>query len=391
MSKNVYIVSAARTAVGKAIKGTLRSYRPEDLGANAIKEVLSRVAGKFPAADVDDVIMGCAMPEGTQGMNISRMCMFLAGMPYTVPAFTVNRFCSSGLQAIALGAQAIAAGYSEVILAGGVESMSTVPMGGYNLLPHPGLIVDYPAAYTGMGITAEIVADKYGVTRLMQDEFAVKSNVKAAAAIKAGKFKDEIVPLQVYDYEKGAMVTFDTDEGPRADTTLEGLSKLKPAFKTTGSVTAGSSSQVSDGGAAVLLMSEEAVKKYDLAPLARFVGFQVAGVPPEIMGIGPSEAIPKLFKKHGIGDKDVSFYELNEAFAAQAIACLNLLSQSVGLDASKVNPNGGAIALGHPRGCTGAKLAVQTIYELKRTGGKYGVISMCIGGGMGGAGLIERV
>ncbi len=391
MSKNVYIVSAARTAVGKAIKGTLRSYRPEDLGANAIKEVLSRVAGKFPAADVDDVIMGCAMPEGTQGMNISRMCMFLAGMPYTVPAFTVNRFCSSGLQAIALGAQAIAAGYSEVILAGGVESMSTVPMGGYNLLPHPGLIVDYPAAYTGMGITAEIVADKYGVTRLMQDEFAVKSNVKAAAAIKAGKFKDEIVPLQVYDYEKGAMVTFDTDEGPRADTTLEGLSKLKPAFKTTGSVTAGSSSQVSDGGAAVLLMSEEAVKKYDLAPLARFVGFQVAGVPPEIMGIGPSEAIPKLFKKHGIGDKDVSFYELNEAFAAQAIACLNLLSQSVGLDASKVNPNGGAIALGHPLGCTGAKLAVQTIYELKRTGGKYGVISMCIGGGMGGAGLIERV
>ncbi len=391
MSKNVYIVSAARTAVGKAIKGTLRSYRPEDLGANAIKEVLSRVAGKFPAADVDDVIMGCAMPEGTQGMNISRMCMFLAGMPYTVPAFTVNRFCSSGLQAIALGAQAIASGYSEVILAGGVESMSTVPMGGYNLLPHPGLIVDYPAAYTGMGITAEIVADKYGVTRLMQDEFAVKSNVKAAAAIKAGKFKDEIVPLQVYDYEKGAMVTFDTDEGPRADTTLEGLSKLKPAFKTTGSVTAGSSSQVSDGGAAVLLMSEEAVKKYDLAPLARFVGFQVAGVPPEIMGIGPSEAIPKLFKKHGIGDKDVSFYELNEAFAAQAIACLNLLSQSVGLDASKVNPNGGAIALGHPLGCTGAKLAVQTIYELKRTGGKYGVISMCIGGGMGGAGLIERV
>ena len=391
MSKNVYIVSAARTAVGKAIKGTLRSYRPEDLGANAIKEVLSRVAGKFPAADVDDVIMGCAMPEGTQGMNISRMCMFLAGMPYTVPAFTVNRFCSSGLQAIALGAQAIASGYSEVILAGGVESMSTVPMGGYNLLPHPGLIVDYPAAYTGMGITAEIVAEKYGVTRLMQDEFAVKSNVKAAAAIKAGKFKDEIVPLQVYDYEKGAMVTFDTDEGPRADTTIEGLSKLKPAFKTTGSVTAGSSSQVSDGGAAVLLMSEEAVKKYDLAPLARFVGFQVAGVPPEIMGIGPSEAIPKLFKKHGIGDKDVSFYELNEAFAAQAIACVNLLATSVGLDASKVNPNGGAIALGHPLGCTGAKLAVQTIYELKRRGDKYGVISMCIGGGMGGAGLIERV
>jgi acetyl-CoA acyltransferase len=391
MSKNVYIVSAVRTAVGKAIKGTLRSYRPEDLGAAAIKEALGRIAGKFPQADVDDVIMGCAMPEGTQGMNISRMCMFLAGMPYTVPAMTINRFCSSGLQSIALGAQAIASGYMDVVVAGGVESMSTVPMGGYNLLPHPGMIVDYPQAYTGMGITAEIVADKYGITRQRQDEFAVASNVKAAAAIKAGKFKDEIVPLQVYDYEKGAMVTFDTDEGPRADTTLEGLAKLKPAFKTTGSVTAGSSSQVSDGGAAVVLMSEEAVKKYDLAPLARFVNFQVAGVPPEIMGIGPSEAIPKLFKKTGIGDKDVSFYELNEAFAAQSLACVDLLAQSVGLDVTKVNPNGGAIALGHPLGCTGAKLAVQTIYELKRRGDKYGVVSMCIGGGMGGAGLIERV
>jgi acetyl-CoA acyltransferase len=391
MSKNVYIVSAVRTAVGKAIKGTLRSYRPEDLGANAIKEALARISDKFPQADVDDVIMGCAMPEGTQGMNISRMCMFLAGMPYTVPAMTINRFCSSGLQALALGAQSIAAGYSDVIVAGGVESMSTVPMGGYNLLPHPGMIVDYPAAYTGMGITAEIVADKYGITRLRQDEFAVASNQKAAAAIKAGKFKDQIVPLQVYDYEKGAMVTFDTDEGPRGDTTVEGLSKLKPAFKTTGSVTAGTSSQVSDGGAAVVLMSEEAVKKYGLTPMARFVNFQLAGVPPEIMGIGPSEAIPKLFKKAGIGDKDVSFYELNEAFAAQSLACVDLLVQSVGMDPSKVNPNGGAIALGHPLGCTGAKLAVQTVYELQRTGGKYGVISMCIGGGMGAAGLIERV
>jgi acetyl-CoA acyltransferase len=389
MSRNVYIVSAVRTAVGKAIKGTLRSYRPEDLAAEPIKEALRRLGDKLPKEDVDDVIMGCAFPEGTQGMNVSRIALYLAGLPYTVPAMTVNRFCSSGLQAIALGAQGISAGYMDVVVAGGVESMSTVPMGGYNLLPHPSLIKDYPEAYTSMGITAEIVADKYGLTREMQDQFAVDSNRKAAAAIAAGKFKEQIVPLQVWNYEKGEMVTFDTDEGPRADTSLEGLGKLKPAFKQGGTVTAGSSSQVSDGGAAVVLMSEEAVKKYGVTPLARFVNFQVAGVPPEVMGIGPAEAIPKLFKKAGITDSDVAFYELNEAFAAQSLGVLKLLEGRI--DPAKVNPNGGAIALGHPLGCTGAKLAVQTIYELKRTGGKYGVVSMCIGGGMGGAGLIERV
>lgn len=389
MSKNVYIVSAVRTAVGKAIKGTLRSYRPEDLIGAPVKEALARIGDKFPKENVDDVIMGCAFPEGTQGMNIARIGVYLAGLPYTVPAMTINRFCSSGLQAVALGAQAISAGYSDVIVAGGVESMSTVPMGGYNLLPHPGLIVDYPEAYTSMGITAEIVADKYGITRQMQDEFAVKSNVNAAAAIAAGRFKGEIVPLQVYDYEKGEMFTFDTDEGPRADTTLEGLAKLKPAFKTTGTVTAGSSSQVSDGGAAVVLMSEEAVAKYGVKPLARFVNFQVAGVPPEIMGMGPAEAIPKLFAKTGISDADVSVYELNEAFAAQSLACLKVLDGKV--DPAKVNPNGGAIALGHPLGCTGAKLAVQVVHHLQQTGGKYGVVSMCIGGGMGAAGLIERL
>lgn len=306
MSKNVYIVSAVRTAVGKANKGTLRSYRPEDLAGEPIKEALARIADKFPKEDVDDVIMGCAFPEGTQGMNIARIAVYKAGLPYTVPAFTINRFCSSGMQAIALGAQAIASGYNDVVVAGGVESMSTVPMGGYNLLPDPGLIVSYPEAYTSMGITAEIVADKYGITREMQDQFAVTSNQRAAAAIAAGKFKDGIVPLQVFDYEKGEMVTFDTDEGPRADTSMEGLAKLKPAFKIGGTVTAGSSSQVSDGGAAVVLMSEEAVKKYGVTPLARFVNFQVAGVPPEIMGMGPSEAIPKLFKKAGVSDKDVS-------------------------------------------------------------------------------------
>ena len=389
MSKNVYIVSAVRTAVGKANKGTLRSYRPEDLAGEPIKEALARIADKFPKEDVDDVIMGCAFPEGTQGMNIARIAVYKAGMPYTVPAMTINRFCSSGMQAIALGAQGIAAGYMDVVVAGGVESMSTVPMGGYNLLPDPGLIVSYPEAYTSMGITAEIVADKYGITREMQDQFAVTSNQRAAAAIAAGKFKDGIVPLQVFDYEKGEMVTFDTDEGPRADTSMEGLAKLKPAFKIGGTVTAGSSSQVSDGGAAVILMSEEAVKKYGVTPLARFVNFQVAGVPPEIMGMGPSEAIPKLFKKTGLTDKDISVYELNEAFAAQALACLKVLDGQI--DPAKVNPNGGAIALGHPLGCTGAKLSVQAVYHLIQTGAKYGVVSMCIGGGMGAAGLFERV
>ncbi|MBP7126217.1 thiolase family protein [Myxococcota bacterium] len=391
MSRAVYIVSAVRTAVGKANKGALRSYRPEDLLANPIKEALRRIEDKFPKEDVDDVIAGCAFPEGTQGMNIARIAVYLAGLPYTVTAMTINRFCSSGLQAIALGAQGIAAGYHEVVVAGGVESMSTVPMGGYNLLPHPGLMAEYPEAYTSMGITAEIVAEKYGITRERQDQFGLASNQKAVAAIQAGRFKEQIVPLQVYDYEKGEMFTFDTDEGPRADTTLEGLAKLKPAFKTNGTVTAGTSSQVSDGGAALVLMSEDAVKKYGLQPLARFVNFQVAGVPPEVMGIGPAEAIPKLLKKTGIAEKEISWYELNEAFAAQSLACLDLLAKSHDLDPAKVNPNGGAIALGHPLGCTGAKLAVQMVYQLRDTGARYGIVSMCIGGGMGGAGLIERV
>lgn len=389
MSKNVYIVSAVRTAVGKAIKGALRSYRPEDLIGEPVKEALARIADKFPKENVDDVIMGCAFPEGTQGMNISRIGVYLAGLPYTVPAFTVNRFCSSGLQAIALGAQAISAGYSDVIVAGGVESMSTVPMGGYNLLPHPGLITTYPEAYTSMGITAEIVADKYGITRQMQDEFAVKSNKNAAAAIAAGRFKGEIVPLQVYDYEKGEMFTFDTDEGPRADTTLEGLAKLKPAFKTTGTVTAGTSSQVSDGGAAIVLMSEEAVAKYGVKPLGRFVNFQVAGVPPEVMGIGPAEAIPKLFAKAGVSDADIAVYELNEAFAAQSLACLKLLDGKV--DPAKVNPNGGAIALGHPLGATGAIRTATLLHGLRRRQQKYGMVTMCIGTGMGAAGIFEAL
>ena len=389
MSKNVYIVSAVRTALGKANRGTLRSYRPENLIGEPIKEALARISDKFPKEDVVDVIIGCAFPEGSQGMNIGRIAVYKAGMPYTVPGMTINRFCSSGLQAIAQGAQAIAAGYIDVVIAGDVESMSDVPMCGYNLLPDPDLMLNYPEAYTSMGITAELVADKYGITREMQDEFALTSNQRSTAAIAAGKFKDEIVPLKVFDYEKGELITFDTDEGPRADTSMAGLAKLKPAFKANGTVTAGNSSQVSDGGAAVILMSEEAVKRYGVKPLARFVNFQVAGVPPELMGMGPSEAIPKLFKKTGLADKDISVYELNEAFAAQALACLKVLGDQV--DPSKLNPNGGAISLGHPLGCTGAKLSVQVVHNLIKTGGKYGVVSMCIGGGMGAAGLIERV
>lgn len=388
---NVYIVSAVRTAVGKAVKGKLRSYRPEDLASKPIIEAINRLNGKLPKEDIDEVIVGCAMPEGTQGMNIGRIAVFNAGLPYTVPGMTVNRFCSSGIQAIALGAQAISAGYSDVVVAGGVESMSTVPMGGYNLLPHPGLMVEYPNVYAGMGITAENLVTMYNLTREAQDEFSAISHQRAAASIAGGKFKDEIVPLEVYNYETGEMEIFDTDEGVRGDTTAAGLAKLKPAFKQGGSVTAGNSSQVSDGGAAVILMSEAALKKYNVQPLVRFVNFQVAGVPPEVMGLGPTKAIPRLFNKTGIKDKDISFYLLNEAFAAQSLACIQDLQRDVDLDESKLNPNGGAVALGHPLGCTGAKLSVEAIYELKRRGDKYGVVSMCIGGGMGGAGLFENL
>ncbi len=392
--RNVYIVSVARTAIGRAIKGTLKDTRPEDLGGIAIKAAVARAG--LPAngldakeeAIIDDVIMGCAMPEGTQGMNIARMAAYFGGLHYKVPAVTVNRFCSSGLQAIAMAAQNIGCGYSEVIVAGGVESMSTVPMGGYNLLPNPTLMQVSPEVYTPMGITAEYVVDKYGLTRLEMDEFAAKSHQKAAAAIKDGKFKDEIVPLQVKNWATGEMITFDTDEGVRADTTAEGLSKLKGAFKVGGSVTPGNSSPINDGAAAVVVASEEAVKKYNLTPLLRFVNFQVAGVPPEIMGIGPTAAIPRVLQKAGLKPSDIGLWELNEAFAAQSLAVLKTLDY---IDPTFVNVNGGAIALGHPLGCTGAKLTCTLAHEMRRRGTKYGIVSMCIGGGMGGAGLFELV
>lgn len=388
--KTAYIVSAVRTAVGKAVKGTLRYTRPEYLASVVVKEAIARVQGLRPE-DVEDIIFGCAMPEGTQGMNIARIAGFKAGLPYTVPAMTINRFCSSGLQAIALAAQNIMCGWSDIIVAGGVESMSQVPMGGFNLLPDPDLMEINPEVYTPMGNTAEILAERFGITREQADEFAYHSHMKAVAAIKAGKFKEEIVPVLVKDYETGEMKVFDVDEGPRPDTTLEGLAKLKPVFKKNGTVTAGNSSQINDGAAAVVVMSEEAVKRYGVKPMARFVNYQVAGVPPEIMGIGPTKAIPKLLDKVGLKASDIGVWEINEAFACQALYCIEELSRTHGLDPSRVNPNGGAIALGHPLGCTGAKLTVQILYEMKREGHKYGVVSMCIGGGMGAAGLFEAV
>ncbi len=386
--KTAYIVSGCRTAVGRAVKGTLKNARPEYLGAVVTREVVARVPGLKPE-DVDDIIFGCAMPEGTQGMNISRIIGFKAGLPCTVPAMTINRFCSSGLQAIALAAQNILCGWSDVIVAGGVECMSQVPMGGYNLLPDPDLMDVNPEVFTPMGNTAEILAERFGISRQAADEFAYHSHMKAIRAQDAGLFKDEIVPVEVRDYATGEKKVFDVDECPRRDTTLEALAKLKPVFKKDGLVTAGNSSPINDGAAAVVVMSEEAVKRFGVKPLARFVNYQVAGVPPEIMGIGPTEAIPKLLRKTGLQAADIGVYEINEAFACQALYCVQELGRTVGLDPARVNVNGGAIALGHPLGCTGAKLAVQILYEMMRKNHRYGVVSMCIGGGMGAAGLFE--
>ncbi len=385
------IVSAVRTAVGKAKKGTLRNYRPEDMAAVVIKEAIERAPGLTPDM-VEDVLLGCAMPEGPQGLNIARLAVLRAGLPYTIPAVTVNRFCSSGLQTIAMAAERIMAGFADVVVAGGVESMSLVPMTGFQFRPNPWLVENYPEAYISMGHTAERVAEKYGITREDQDAFALRSHQRAAAAIDAGKFKDEIVPLEVTEKvlrEDGSVeertVVFDTDEGVRRDTSMEALARLRPAFKEGGTVTAGNSSQMSDGAAAVVVMSRKKAEELGLEPLARFVSFAVAGVPPEIMGIGPVEAVPKALKLAGLTLDDIDLIELNEAFAAQSLAVI----RELGMDMEKVNVNGGAIALGHPLGCTGAKLTTQIIYELKRRGGRYGLVTMCIGGGMGAAGIIE--
>jgi acetyl-CoA acyltransferase len=381
-----YIVSAVRTPVGRAVKGTIKNVRPEELTTLVVKEAIARVKG-LQGADIDDVIMGCAMPEGSQGMNIARIAVFKAGLPVTVPAMTINRFCSSGLQAIALACQNIMCGFNDVIVAGGIESMSAVPMGGFNMLPDPELVDISPEAFTPMGLTAEIVAERFGISRERQDQFAYESHMKAARAQKEGVFKDEIVPVRYFDYATKEWKLFEADECVRADTTLETLAKLKPVFKKDGTVTAGNSSPINDGAAAVVVMSEDAVKRYGVKPMLRFVNYQVAAVAPEIMGIGPTEAIPRLLRKTGFKMEDIGLWELNEAFAAQASYCV----EKLGLDKSKVNVNGGAIALGHPLGATGAKLTVQIAYEMRRRNVKYGVVSMCIGGGMGAAGLFEQV
>jgi len=379
--REAVIVSAVRTPVGRAVKGSLANVRPEDLGALAVKEAIARVDGLQPP-DVEDLIIGCAMPEGEQGWNVARQILFLAGLPDTVPAVTVNRFCSSGLQTIAQAAERIIAGGADVIVAGGVESMTRVPMGGWKPSPHPGLMDNLPAAYMPMGITAEKVAAKYNVTREDQDAFALQSQQRASAAIAAGVFDNEIVPVPL---PGGGELK--NDELPRPNTTLEGLAKLRPAFAAKGTVTAGTSSPLSDGAAAVVVMSKEKADALGVKPLMTFRGFQVAGVDPEIMGIGPVAAVPKLLAKTGVALEDVDTFELNEAFAAQSVAVINEL----GLDAAKVNPDGGAIALGHPLGCTGAKLTATLANRLERTGARYGVVTMCIGGGMGAAGLFERV
>ncbi len=388
----VYIVSAVRTAIGRAYKGSLKDTRPDDLGAVAVRGAVARVPGLDPA-QIDDVILGCAMPEGEQGMNVARICALKAGLPDSVPAMTVNRFCSSGLQAIAIAAEKIMAGFADIVVAGGTESMTMVPMGGNKPSFNPEIVEKRPEVFMPMGLTAEQVVRKYKVTREDQDAFAYNSHRKALAAIRDGKFKDEIVPVATTVYESrdgekpvAREIVFATDEGPRADTTIEALARLKPAFDAKGTVTAGNSSQMSDGAAAAVVVSEKALKSLGAAPMARFLGFAVAGVPPEIMGIGPIAAVPKLLKRLRIKLTRVDLVELNEAFAAQSLPVIRELS----LDPDKVNVNGGAIALGHPLGCTGAKLTATLLAEMKRRDAKLGLVTMCIGGGMGAAGLFER-
>ncbi|MCO4743450.1 MAG: thiolase family protein [Proteobacteria bacterium] len=384
--REVVIVSSARSAIGKGKKGSLKDTRPDDLLAHILKATVER-AGIDPA-DIDDIVVGTAMPEAEQGMNLGRIAGIRAGIPDTVPAVTINRFCASGLQAIAQGAASIAAGWQDVVLAGGVESMSMIAMGGQKPSPNPTLMEENPEAYTPMGVTAEHVATRYDVTRADQDAFALESHSRALNAIKDGKFDDEIVayPARVWDGKAWQDVDFKTDEGPRGGSTLEGLAKLRTVFKAGGTVTAATSSQVSDGAAAAVVMAREVAEAKGLPILGILRGFQVVGVPPEIMGVGPRYAIPKVLEATGLTIEDIDLFELNEAFAAQALYCI----RELGIPMDKVNPNGGAIALGHPLGCTGARLTATLLHELKRTGKRYGVVSMCIGGGMGAAAVFEN-
>jgi acetyl-CoA acyltransferase len=386
--RSAVIVSATRTAVGKAPNGTLRTVRPDDMGAAVIREALARAPG-LAAGDVEDVILGCAMPEAEQGLNVARIASLRAGLPVSTSAVTVNRFCSSGLQAIAYAAERIMCGSAEVVLAGGTESMSLVPMGGNKISPNPTLVDDYPDVYLNTGLVAENHAREASISRDEQDAFALRSHQRALAAIDAGRFADEITPLTFQVVENGAVVTrtFAQDEGPRRDTSIEALAKLRAAFHVSGSVTAGNSSQTSDGAAAVIVTSEDLARARGLQPLARFVAFATAGVEPERFGIGPVPAIRKALKMAGLTMDDIDLIELNEAFAAQVLAVLRELP----MDENRLNVNGGGIALGHPLGCTGAKLTATLLYEMKRRQARYGLVTMCVGGGMGAAGIFERV
>ncbi len=411
--REVVLVSSVRTPVGRAFKGMLRATRPDELGAVAIKGALERVP-QIDAKEIDDAILGCAMPEAEQGMNVARIASLRAGLPVEVSALTINRFCSSGLQAIALAAERIGSGGAEVIVAGGTESMSMIPMGGHKISPNPWLVDHYPDAYLSMGLTAERLAQRFGITREQADEFSLRSHQKALAAIRAGKFEDETVPVPVTrsigNGHVGAdassaqdgrgrpslrdswklprqEIIFKTDEGPRADTSLEALLSLKPAFHAKGTVTAGNSSQMSDGAAAAVVMSAERAKQLGIKPLVRYVSFATAGYKPEEMGLGPVYAIPRALKLAGLKLSEIDVIELNEAFAAQSLAVI----KEAELDPERVNPNGGAIALGHPLGCTGAKLTATIIRELKRRNGHYGLVTMCVGGGMGAAGIFENM
>jgi acetyl-CoA acyltransferase len=391
--REVIIASAVRTAVGKAPRGALRTTRPDDLAAFAIDGALERVP-QLDRSEIEDVILGCAMPEAEQGMNVARVASFRAGLPVTTSAMTINRYCASGLQSIALAADRIRGGSADVIVAGGTESMSYVPFGGNKISVNPWLVENYPGSYMSMGLTAERVATHYGIAREAMDEFSLQSHQKALAAIQSGKFEEEIIPIRVTNTSldgkgkaKTSEVVFKTDEGPRADTSLEALAKLKPVFHAKGMVTAGNSSQTSDGAAAAVVMSAERAKALGIKPMARFIAFAYAGCDPEEMGIGPIHAIPKVLKMAGLTLDQIDVIELNEAFAAQSLAVIKVL----GIDPAKLNVNGGAIALGHPLGCTGAKLTATLLREMPRRNAKYGMVTMCVGGGMGAAGIFEAV
>jgi acetyl-CoA acyltransferase len=391
--KEAVIVSVARTAVGKAPKGTLRNTRPDDMAAAVFQEIIRRVPG-LESGEIEDVILGCAMPEAQQGNNVARVASLRAGLPVSCSAMTINRFCSSCLQSIALGAERIMAGFADVIMAGGAESMSMIPMGGYHFSPNPYLMDHYPDSYLSMGLTAENLARKHQITREEADAFSLRSHQRAIAAIAEGKFKNEIVPLEVIEVSangngkpKTRKLSFEMDEGPRRDTSSEALAKLKPAFHAHGTVTAGNSSQMSDGAAAAVVMSMEKAKSLGAKPLARFVSFAAAGTLPEEMGVGPVYAIPKALKLAGLKLEDIDVIELNEAFAVQALSVIKL----AGLNPEKVNVNGGAVALGHPLGCTGAKLTATLLGEMKRRKSRYGMVTMCVGGGMGAAGIFENL